>query len=467
MNVLSAASAANRFGMGARAGDLTDIRDPQSWLLAQIKPQSSIDAFTGLPSSADYLQRESNYRMQRQAEKKQSADKAKPDRDATNTKVMGFRQVFGDDRDAELAARYQVAVESEAGFVERLVRFWSNHFAVSTDKQPALLYAAPMEREAIRPHLNGRFIDLLLAVETHPAMLRYLDNTASVGADSRYGQRVARMQGKVRGLNENLAREIMELHTLGVDGGYTQADVTEFARALTGWGTPTPRDNTNSAFVFHANAHEPGARTVLGKRYPEAGIEQGRAILADLARHPATAKHVALKLSRHFVADTPPPALIDRLAKSYLKHDGDLGAVYRTLIESAEAWQPDARKFKTPEDFVVSAWRTLDTNALPKAKAIYGLLARLGQPPFEPRSPAGFSDVGASWMGSDALFKRIQASEAIANRAKADLIDAQALATSALGTGATAELLTAVRRAESPQQALALLYASPAFQWRV
>ena len=467
MNTLSAASAANRFGMGARAGDLTDIRDPQSCLLAQLKPQSSIDAFAELPSSAEYLQRESDYRMQRQAAKKQSAGTANPDRDAANANAMGFRQVFGDDRDAELTARYQVAVESDAGFVERLVRFWSNHFAVSTDKRPALLYAAPMEREAIRPHLNGRFIDLLLAVETHPAMLRYLDNTASVGADSRYGQRAARMQGKVRGLNENLAREIMELHTVGVDGGYTQTDVTECARALTGWGTPTPRDNANTAFVFHANAHEPGARTVLGKRYPEAGIEQGRAILADLARHPATAKHLALKLSRHFVADTPPPALVERLARTYLNHDGDLGAVYRSLIESAEAWQPDARKFKTPEDFVVSAWRTLDTSSLPKAKAIYGLLARLGQPPFEPRSPAGFSDVGASWVGADALFKRIQASEAIANRAKADLIDPQALARSALGSGASTELLTAVRRAESPQQALALLYASPAFQWRV
>lgn len=467
MNALSAASAANRFGMGARAGDLTDIRDPQSWLLAQLKAPTSIDAFAGLPGSADYLRRESDYRMQHQAEKKQSAGTPKPDRDAATAKGMSFRQVFGDDRDAELAARYQFAVESDAGFVERLVRFWSNHFAVSTDKRPALLYAAPMEREAIRPHVDGRFIDLLLAVETHPAMLRYLDNTASVGADSRYAQRASRRQGKLRGLNENLAREIMELHTLGVDGGYTQADVTEFARALTGWGTPTPGDNGNSAFVFHANAHEPGARNVLGKRYPEAGIEQGRAILADLARHPATAKHLALKLSRHFVADTPPPTLVDRLAKTYLKHDGDLAAVYRTLVESAEAWQVDARKFKTPEDFVVSAWRTLDSNALPNAKAIYGLLNRLGQPPFEPRSPAGFSDVGASWMGADALFKRIQASEAIANRAKADLIDPQALATSALGSGASAELLAAVRRAESPQQALALLYASPAFQWRM
>ena len=189
MNALSAASAANRFGMGARAGDLTDIRDPQSWLLAQLKAPMSIDAFAGLPSSADYLRRESDYRMQRQAEKKQSAGAAQPDRDATAAKGMSFRQVFGDDRDAELAARYQVAVESDAGFVERLVRFLSNHFAVSTDKRPTLLYAAPMEREAIRPHLNGRFVDLLLAVETHPAMLRSLDNTASVGADSRYGCR--------------------------------------------------------------------------------------------------------------------------------------------------------------------------------------------------------------------------------------------------------------------------------------
>lgn len=467
MSTPTATSAVNRFGMGARAGDLTAIRDPQSWLLDQLKAPAGSAAFAGLPNSTDYLKRESQFQLQRRAAKKQSASAANPDADIATSNAMSFRDVFGADRDAELTARYQLAVESDAGFVERLVRFWSNHFAVSTDKRPALLYAAPMEREAIRPHVGARFVDLLLAVEAHPAMLRYLDNTASIGADSRVAQRASQRQGRTRGLNENLAREIMELHTLGVDGGYSQTDVTEFARALTGWGTPTPRDDTNSAFVFHANAHEPGARTVMGRRYPEAGIEQGRAILADLARHPATARHVALKLSRHFVSDKPPPTLVDQLAKTYLKHDGDLAVVYRTLVESEEAWQPDARKFKTPEDFVVSAWRTLDSSALPKAKAIYGLLSRLGQPPFEPRSPAGFSDVGASWMGADALFKRIQASEAIANRAKADLIDPQALASSALGSSASAELLTAVRRAESPQQALALLYASPAFQWRV
>ena len=374
--------------------------------------------------------------------------------------------------------------------------FWSNHFAVSLDKNPARLYAAPMEREAIGPHANGRFSDMLLAVETHPAMLRYLDNAQSVGPDSRAGEmaamRLARAggndKGKAGGLNENLGREIMELHTLGVDGGYTQADVTELARALTGWSTPLPRQfgqGTNgtatwhgrfafadaappdSAFVFRAAAHEPGARTVMGKVYAEGGFEQGRAILADLARRPATAQHLSLKLARHFVSDDPPPALVARMAKSYLDHDTDLAAVYRTMIDSPEAWGADARKFKTPQDFVISSLRAGQIDVGDDPKPFLSLLNTLGEPVFTPRSPAGFADVASNWIDSDALWKRVQAAEALSQRVALVNLQPLNLAQGVLGPGLDGETAAAIKRAESMQVAVATLFASPAFQWRV
>jgi len=386
---------------------------------------------------------------------------------------------------AEITARYRWAATTDAAFVERLTRFWSNHFAVSLDKGQARLYAAPMEREAIRPHVLGNFFDLLLAVETHPAMLRYLDNVASVGEDSMFATRASRrmaMQGndapkRKLGLNENLAREILELHTLGVDGGYQQADVSEFARAITGWGTPLPRDflrgdardgaNARTGFVFRAAAHEPGARSVLGKRYADAGQAQGEAILRDLARHPATARHLSLKLARHFVSDDPPPALLARMTRAYLDGNGDLAHLYKALIESPEAWSPAARKFKTPDDFVVSAMRAGAIDFDRDPRVLMQLLDRLGQPVFTPRSPAGFPDTAADWMAGDGLWKRIQAAEALADRVAVAQQNPTAAAQASLGTeSVSGDFAAALRRAGSPRDGLALLFASPAFQWR-
>jgi uncharacterized protein (DUF1800 family) len=211
---------------------------------------------------------------------------------------------------AEALARLQRAVIADCGFVERLVVFWSNHFCISANKGGlARMWAGSFEREAIRPHVLGRFSDMLKAVEQHPAMLFFLDNQQSLGPESRAGE------NRKRGLNENLAREIMELHTLGVGGGYSQDDVTSLARIITGWtfagrlgqlGTP-------GTFVFNANAHQPGAQRLLGKIYENNGVAQGEAALADIARHPSTAKFIATKFVRHFVADDPPPALVARL----------------------------------------------------------------------------------------------------------------------------------------------------------
>ena len=237
---------------------------------------------------------------------------------------------------AEALARLQRGVVADCGFVERLVVFWSNHFCISANKGAlARMWAGSFEREAIRPHVLGRFADMLKAVEQHPAMLFFLDNQQSLGPDSRAGI------NRHRGLNENLAREIMELHTLGVGGGYTQDDVTSFARIITGWtfAGRQGKIGTPGTFVFNANAHEPGTHQVLGKTYQPGGVAQGEAVLSDIARHPSTAKFIATKFARHFVADDPPPALVARLQDVFTRSDGDLAALAGALVDSNDAWQ--------------------------------------------------------------------------------------------------------------------------------
>ena len=488
------ASALNRFGLGAKPGEIQSVRDPQAWLLEQLEAPGSLpSAMRGLPSSLDYLQRESAYNRERLMERRSRRKKAPQAESSVDGAAMAddgqdaiekfktsFRKSFGPDLLAEIGARYRVATTTDAGFSERLVHFWSNHFAISADKRQASLYAGPMEREAIRPHIFGHFEDLLLAAETHPGMLRYLDNAQSVGERSVFATRGARRRRKQQGdgapkrklgLNENLAREILELHTLGVDGGYTQTDVTEFARAITGWGTPLGRDfsagqSVDSSFVFRATAHEPGPRSVLGARYAEGGVEQGRAILADLAQRPATARHLSLKLARHFVADAPPSALVERMTEAYLSSGGDLRKVYRILIESDLAWKVDARKFKTPDDFLVSAMRASGIDAGVRPEAVVALLRQLGQPPFTPRSPAGFADTAADWTGPDALWKRVQAAQAVAQRVPEQRLDPLRLASDVFGDALDIETTAALRRAESARDGVALLFASPAFQWR-
>jgi uncharacterized protein (DUF1800 family) len=244
---------------------------------------------------------------------------------------------------SEAKARFDAAANAEIGLVERLVWFWSNHFCVSADKDAAM--AGAYEREAIRPHVLGRFTDLLQAAESHPAMLVYLDNVLSMGADSIAGI------NQDKGLNENLARETLELHTLGVRSGYSQADVTNFAKVLTGWTWLRPEEPVHGGeFVFVRRFHEPGDQVVLGKHYPDSGFDQGRAVLADLARHPATAQHIGEKLARHFVADDPPPALAAKLAKTFLDTDGDLKEVVRTLVTAEESWTAPRQKLKPPAE---------------------------------------------------------------------------------------------------------------------
>ncbi|MEO7323543.1 MAG: DUF1800 domain-containing protein [Dokdonella sp.] len=459
-----AASACNRFGLGARPGELAKITDARGWLAEQLR--DDIDSPPrGLPSSGAYLLREAKFVRERRD------DKAAGDPKST------FRASFAGDLRDESLARWRIAVEGTHGFHERLVRFWSNHFAVSVDKRAAALYAMPLEREAIRPHATDRFGDLLLAVETHPAMLRYLDNAQSVGPDSMVAERAQRRQertgkGRRSGLNENLAREVLELHTLGANGGYRQEDVIELARAITGWGLPLPRDlvdgpaPVDTGFAFHPLAHEPGTRGLLGRRYAQPGMEQGRAILADLAMHPRTAAHVSAKMARHFVSDVPDPALVAHMTRTWLAHEGDIGAVCRAMIDSDTAWNADAVKLKSPQDFVVSALRAVGTTIDPLRLTQYAaLLERLGEPELKPRSPAGFPDQDSAWLEGDAIWKRLQIAVALAGHVGGDAEDALR-AGEALGPRLDEETSEAMHRAGSPSQALATLFASPAFQWR-
>jgi uncharacterized protein (DUF1800 family) len=341
------------------------------------------------------------------------------------------------------------------------VLFWSNHFCISANKgELARIWAGSFEREAIRPHVLGRFGDMLKAVEQHPAMLFFLDNQQSLGPDSRAGQ------NRKRGLNENLAREIMELHTLGVGGGYTQDDVTSLARIITGWTFAGRQGQLGlpGSFVFNTNAHQPGAQRLLGKTYEDNGIAQGEAALADIARHPSTTKFVATKFARHFVADDPPPALAARLQDVFRKSDGDLRALTIALLDSDEAWQAPLTKVRSPYEFLVAAGRLLAQ--IPDDPARYlGGLNVLGQPLWSPAGPNGFPDSNAAWAAPEGMKLRLDISAQIASRLAAS-VDPRDLLQLAAADAASPETRRAIELAESRQQALALLLMSPEFQRR-
>jgi uncharacterized protein (DUF1800 family) len=362
---------------------------------------------------------------------------------------------------AEALARMQRAVMADCGFAERLVVFWSNHFCISANKGGlARMWAGSFEREAIRPYVLGRFADMLKAVEQHPAMLFFLDNQQSLGPDSRAGI------NRKRGLNENLAREIMELHTLGVNGGYSQDDVTSLARIITGWTYAGRLGQLGEpgTFVFNANAHQPGAQRVMGKTYEPNGVAQGEAVLTDIARHPSTAKFIATKFARHFVADDPPPALVARLADVFTKTDGDLKAMSMALVDADEAWKTPLTKIRSPYEFLMATGRLL--GRIPEDPGRYlGGLSVLGQPLWSPAGPNGFPDTNAAWAAPEGMKLRLDISAQVASRL-ADSIDPRDLLELLAADAASPETRRTVERAETRQQALALLLMSPEFQRR-
>ena len=361
---------------------------------------------------------------------------------------------------AEVDARYNGSVKlATIGFHERLVMFWMNHFAISVKKsQLCAITAGAYEREAIRPHVFGSFSDMVLSVESHPCMLEYLDNEQSVGPDSQ-----ADRSGK-RGLNENLAREIMELHTLGVGSGYSQADVTAFAKVITGWSfSRNGERGPAGAFTFNARAHEPGAQTIMGKRYGQDGVDQGIAVLRDLCRHPATATHIATKLARHFVADAPPPALVSRLAKTFSDTDGDLAEVSKALIAAPEAWTPTLAKVRSPNEYLCALIRA--TGVTLKPNAITADLSNMGQALWQPSGPNGYPDTVAAWASPEGMAARMEVVSALAHRADPSL-DPRTFAESHLGDLLSDHTRDAIARAETVPQGLSLVFLSPEFMRR-
>jgi len=498
---MMAAIAATRFGLGAKPGEIEAASsDPKGFLKSQIRRSGADQPAGDLPSGARRLNDFRDYqRERRQARAERVADVRAPQpaagadpnvaaaaqpgppqappRDAIAQVGAMLRQDIGQD----FSARTQLAATTDAAFRERWAMFWANHFTVSATKAITGTVIGPFEQEAIRPHVFGRFVDLLGAAEMHPAMLTYLDQIQSVGPHSDFAELQrrggprgvgggfggARLQPALQrtvGLNENLAREIMELHTVGVNGGYTQADVTEFARAMTGISIGNEREGNYGAPVFRDRAHEPGARTIMGVSYSPGGKEQTNAILTDLAAKPQTARFVCTKIARHFVADEPPPALVARLEAAWTASRGDLAQVAEALVDAPEAWTPTEGKFKQPYEFIVSSFRAADASPL-GFQQLGPLLTSLGQKSFSAPSPKGWPEDAEAWAAPDAIVKRMQFAQGFAAQVVRDR-DPKALAADALGARLSPGTATAIARAESRPEGFALLLMSPEFQRR-
>jgi uncharacterized protein (DUF1800 family) len=426
---LRTAHALVRFGLGRRPSEPLPA-DPAAWLLSQLQATGG-PAFDVPPTAAAGLAAIRDDRMN------------KPPPGESKSRALYRAQA-----EAELA----YAVTTPAPFRERLVWFWTNHFTVSLKRGGIAPLAAAFVEEAIRPNVTGRFEDLVLAVLRHPAMLIYLDNAGSFGPDSRVGQRLH------RGLNENLARECMELHTISPLAGYSQADVTAFAKILTGWSVE--RRTEPLGFLYRPFAHEPGVQTVMGQTFPP-DEEGGVAALRFLANYPSTHRFLATKLTCHFVADNPPADAVRRVEAVLRDTRGDLHAASAELVRLDAAWQPGT-KLRTPTDLVVASARALEVP--PERLPMVGIVAGLGQPLWAAPAPNGWPDRASDWAAPEAMLRRIDWASGFAGRIGDR--DVVTLAGDTLGPLLRAETAEAVRRAGSRKDAATLLLTSPEFQRR-
>jgi uncharacterized protein (DUF1800 family) len=489
MTRLQGAIAATRFGLGARPGEINAAAsDPRGWLKAQIRPDSAaIPAGELLSTKQVFEARQPPYGTGAMPPSGAAPDDpANPQAEVLRVIQQQVQRETRDGLQKEVEARSRHAATTSDPFAERWLRFWSNHFTVAARNAQTIGLAGPFEREAIRPHVFSNFAALLGAASFHPGMLIYLDAARSIGPSTQAAKQ------RNAGLNENLAREILELHTMGVGSGYTQADIIEFAKALTGWTVANPQtarlaglgqgrgkargeqrgrqqiavelQRQTGETVFMEPLHEPGARTVLAKNYTGPPTQQAAAILDDLANHPATAKHIAFKLARHFVADTPPASAIAKLEAAFVKSGGDLAALARAVVDLDEAWGETPQKFKSPEELLISAARATSPQAAfgGSQRQVYTSLA---QQPFTAPSPAGWPDDTASWSGSDAIKKRIEWANAVARRMTRGETPTQFLNRS-LGEIASEKTRQAVARAESAEQGFIIALMSPEFQRR-
>ena len=451
--------AQRRFGYGPAADALTDIaRDPVGHVLAQLAAMARPDPLT-TPVDSDSASLFRQFRLLQRSQKlartmgvEKAMEASKAMRRAVNSRYA-----------SDVAMATGRAANSPTPFIERLVGFWSNHFCVSALKgQGVRILAGAYEREAIRPHVTGRFRDMLGAVMHHPAMLLYLDNLNSIGPNSPTAMKAAYRRRRA-GLNENLGRELLELHTLGVRAGYSQADVTNAARILTGWSVAPDHVTEGPIFAFDDSRHEPGAFAVMGKTYAATGQAQGEALLDDLARHPATARHIAGKLARSFVGDRAPADLINSLADTFERTDGDLKAMAAALVKHPASWAPPVGKLVSPLDFAVIGQRL--SGRPMTGDEVIKLGRTLGQEPWAPPAPKGFPDDDRAWLAPDSMVKRFDFALRLAGRAE-DAIDAKALAARLFGDRLNPDLALAIGRAATRPEALATLIMSPDMQLR-
>jgi len=431
------ALALSRFGLGAKPDQVQGMKaDTQSLLKEALRDESAILEASGLQSTSDSIAAVKQF--QAELRRRRAA------RAAGETTGREIKQVASPYQSIYLA-------EVEIGLLERLTLFWVNHFAISASTRQVRVMAGSFEREAIRPHITGRFGELLRSVISHPAMIVYLDNNRSVGPNSKVGLR------SDRGLNENLARELLELHTLGVQGGYSQADVTEAAKVLTGWSFRINKAEQDP-FSFRENQHEPGPKNILGARYEEGGLEEALALLDTLSRHPATARNIALKLARYFVADDPPVDLVEALERRFLDSDGDLLAVYETLLDHPESWSPAQKKLRTPQEWLVAASRAFEAD-IPGQFANRSLSV-MGHRFWYPPSPKGYEDHADAWLGGALIKARIDWAGAFADRFM-PAGEPMAVAEAVLGRLLTDETALELRRAATRKQAFGLLLLAP------
>lgn len=457
----TALTALKRFGLGPRFGEVARIApDPRGFVLAQLDRREAVAIEERLPATAEAWRLQKEFLAGRKRAIEASAKGGQVDASVRQPAMMMDSQEPPRTYATEVLARVRHALTTEAPYLERLVGFWTDHFCVSAKKNGVTRsIAGAYEREAIRPHVLGRFRDMLQAVVHHPAMLFYLDNHRSYGPNSPRGRR------RGEGLNENLAREILELHTLGVDGGYSQQDVTDLARALTGWSVHGPKSAEVGQFVFLDQAHEPGGVTILGRAYDQSGMAQAEAVLDDLAAQPATARHVARKLAVHFVADDAPQALVEQLAGTFRESDGDLKAVAAALASSEEAWAGEPVKLLPPYDLMVAVYRAIGLD--PEEGFVLKTLRTFGQPLWSVDSPAGWPQGDDAWAAPDAMLERVDWASRVAEKAVASVDDNLVeAARDLLGESLSEPTREAIERAESRQQALVLLFLSPEFQRR-
>jgi uncharacterized protein (DUF1800 family) len=435
--------ASHRFGL-SETSVKSFSSDPQAWVMGQLNQPQALSGDGLMPSHTAWA-------LDRQI--RQAADsKQGPDSNSTLPKARNeLRQA----NLAALAARWNHAIATSTPVAERWAWFWANHFCVSGTRGNVAPLVWAYEREAIRPHVWGRFADLARAATLHPAMLLYLDNAQSLGPESEAGRR------RERGLNENLGRELLELHTLGVNGGYAQADVTETARILTGWTLSLASEGKTH---FVARNHQPGTKRVLGRAYPE-GPQAIDKLLTHLAQQAATARHLATKLVRHFVTDQPPAALVAAVEKRFLETDGDLKETALVLFGHPLAWRVEhPPKFKTPEELLISAHRVLKwpmDHAGPRLSALTDMGQAVGRAP----SPQGWPDLSSEWLSPQALMQRVKWADGF-SRQNAGLADVRALAPLVSGSRLSDSTRNEIERAESGAQAMALWLASPEFQRR-